>query len=120
MPQLASRLEAANAGRKTYYLGTPCKAGHISERYTSNGACIACLARFRRVPQNPWTRELVPFTLQGNYFVPGTMTPEHYAALAEYLHQCIEHWVGANGLATPSVQNAYQQAAMHRARKTTP
>lgn len=119
MASLITREEAAGTGRKTYYLGTPCKKGHISERYTSNGACIACLARFRRVSQNPWTKELTPFTLQGNYFVPTAMTAEHYKGLAEYLHQCVEHWVGANGLATPSVQNAYQQAAMHRARKAT-
>lgn len=39
-----SRAEAAECGLTRFYTGRPCKAGHISERFTSNRQCIACNA----------------------------------------------------------------------------
>ena len=115
MPSLISREDAAAKGQTTYYTGMPCrKAGHISERYVSNGACLMCLQRFRRVTQNPWTKELTPFLLDTGFYVPTGLTPELHGELVEFLHQCVEHWVGQKGLTTPSIQNAYQQATMHR------
>lgn len=37
------RILAIANGELTYSSGKPCKAGHISERYSSNGMCLACL-----------------------------------------------------------------------------
>jgi hypothetical protein len=36
------RIEAIAKGKPTYSSGKPCRAGHMSERYTSNGTCIVC------------------------------------------------------------------------------
>lgn len=30
------------AGSKLYFTGKPCRAGHFSERYVSNGMCFSC------------------------------------------------------------------------------
>ena len=38
------RKEAAKRGLNKYYTGRNCKRGHISQRYTSTGLCIACVA----------------------------------------------------------------------------
>jgi hypothetical protein len=35
---------AANNGLMRYSTGKPCKRGHLSDRYTSNGMCIACFS----------------------------------------------------------------------------
>lgn len=114
MSPIISRLNAANQGRRTYYLGTPCKEGHVSERYTSNGACLQCLQRFRRTTINPWTKQLSPYMLPPGYFVPTEMTPELHAELGEFMHRALEHWVNEKGLITPSIQNAYSEATRHR------
>jgi hypothetical protein len=37
-----SRKEAATKGLKKYYTGQPCKAGHVTERYVRNWACVIC------------------------------------------------------------------------------
>ena len=37
-----SRVEARTKGVTRYFTGTKCKNGHISERNTLSGACIAC------------------------------------------------------------------------------
>lgn len=37
------RYAALAEGKKTYTTGKPCTKGHLSERYSSNGACLACL-----------------------------------------------------------------------------
>lgn len=39
----ASRRQAFNEGDVLYYTGTPCKAGHLSPRYTSSGQCATCV-----------------------------------------------------------------------------
>jgi len=41
-----ARDQASAAGALTYTTGKPCKAGHISERYVSNGMCIMCLKKY--------------------------------------------------------------------------
>lgn len=35
--------EAVERGLPRYFLGRPCKHGHLSDRYTSNANCVACL-----------------------------------------------------------------------------
>lgn len=40
---MVSKKEARAQGMKRYYTGKPCPKGHLSEKYVSNDACIACL-----------------------------------------------------------------------------
>lgn len=40
---ITNRRDAANAGKHRFYTGRPCMHGHFSERYTTNGGCIACM-----------------------------------------------------------------------------
>lgn len=40
---IVTRKAAKAAGAKRYFTGKPCPKGHISERYTVKGTCIACL-----------------------------------------------------------------------------
>lgn len=40
--QIISRAEAKAAALKWYFTGEPCKNGHVSERNTKNGSCLAC------------------------------------------------------------------------------
>lgn len=39
---IVTRKEAKIIGQKRYFLNTKCRYGHISERFTSNGACLSC------------------------------------------------------------------------------
>jgi hypothetical protein len=38
----AERQEAKAAGAATYFTAKPCKNGHISQRHTVSGDCLAC------------------------------------------------------------------------------
>lgn len=40
---MSTKLEAIQNGRPTFNTGKPCKRGHHSDRYTSNGMCIECV-----------------------------------------------------------------------------
>ena len=42
-----SRKEAIASGAKRYMSSAPCKNGHISERLTSNGSCLACIEKIK-------------------------------------------------------------------------
>lgn len=37
-----NRKEAVALGLKRYFLGTPCKWGHVAERFTKDGGCMTC------------------------------------------------------------------------------
>ena len=39
------RRKAREKGQTTYYTGRKCKHGHLSERYTKSGTCVACAKR---------------------------------------------------------------------------
>lgn len=41
--KIITRDEAKALGLKRYFLGTPCRNGHICERYTSNKCCLMCM-----------------------------------------------------------------------------
>ena len=53
------RLEAIQNGRATYNSGKPCKRGHNSDRYSSNGMCIDCVKQ-----QNVSAREVTALAKQ--------------------------------------------------------
>jgi hypothetical protein len=40
--RIITRKEAAQQGLSRYFTGKPCKHGHIAERQTGKGVCIAC------------------------------------------------------------------------------
>jgi 5-methylcytosine-specific restriction endonuclease McrA len=40
---VVTRQEAKALGLKRYWTGTPCKHGHVAERATVNGVCVACM-----------------------------------------------------------------------------
>ena len=45
MAEVITRSEARNRGLVRFYTGEPCKrSGHVSERFTCDGKCIACSA----------------------------------------------------------------------------
>ena len=48
-----SQLQAQLDGEQFYFTGRPCKQGHISHRYTSNGHCIECSKKYDR----EWRRD---------------------------------------------------------------
>jgi hypothetical protein len=41
-PAFITRQAAEDAGLTRFYLGVPCKRGHVAYRYLSNGRCSAC------------------------------------------------------------------------------
>lgn len=46
---IVSRKEAKEKGLKRYFLGEPCKYGHVSERQTVNSTCVECAKIKNRV-----------------------------------------------------------------------
>ncbi len=40
---IVTRAEAKAVGLKRYFTGKPCPKGHVAERYTDKGSCLACL-----------------------------------------------------------------------------
>lgn len=51
--KIVTRPDAKAAGLKRFFTGSPCKSGHVAERYTSSGGCITCdahgqIGRYRR------------------------------------------------------------------------
>jgi len=45
---LTARAAAKAAGEVRYNTGAQCRNGHIADRFTSTGQCVACLAEFKR------------------------------------------------------------------------
>lgn len=45
---VSPRLAAAQAGRRRYVTGNPCKHGHVAERFTSSGGCVECIGSYAR------------------------------------------------------------------------
>jgi len=37
------RQSAIALGKSVYFTGKACKQGHVTQRYTSNGACLECV-----------------------------------------------------------------------------
>ncbi len=46
---MTTRSDAKAGGLKRYWTGIECKNGHKALRFTSTGACMACLSAHRRV-----------------------------------------------------------------------
>lgn len=46
--RVITRIDAAASGLRRYFSEIPCKNGHVSERYVSNGMCVSCQDRFNQ------------------------------------------------------------------------
>lgn len=42
MVQIVTRRDAIASGLSRYFLGKPCRRGHLTERYTTSGLCVEC------------------------------------------------------------------------------
>lgn len=82
-----TRAAAADAGRKRYFTGTPCKNGHITERQTSNGGCTMCMNPLK-AKAHQISRTTQPW--QPTLHVPYWFVAEHFAALLPCLQQTID------------------------------
>lgn len=51
-----NRQEAIKAGASTYFTGTPCKHGHIAERYVANYTCVKCFSIRALNYQRKWRK----------------------------------------------------------------
>jgi hypothetical protein len=53
-PKITTRAEARARGVKRYFLGRPCKQGHIAERYVACCHCVICTDEkfWRWYPEN--------------------------------------------------------------------
>jgi 5-methylcytosine-specific restriction endonuclease McrA len=47
--EIISQQDARSAASAHYFTGSPCKNGHLSPRYTSNGMCIECSIAYRKL-----------------------------------------------------------------------
>ncbi len=77
------RHDAAKAGRKVYFTGTPCKRGHLAHRYVSNGGCLECLH-----PKQASIPESYGLTFSPTIMLRQPISAEHAALLKRY----IIHW----------------------------
>lgn len=54
---MSPRSEAKAAGNLRYFTGKPCSRGHVEERMTSSGQCLACARFFQQQQYARWTPE---------------------------------------------------------------
>lgn len=87
-PEIIDRRAAFAAGKTRYYTGTPCKQGHIAERYVSTGGCVECHSPYK-LRRHPLRKDLQPYVCP-KLWVPTGTTPAQYEALATYLQTCID------------------------------
>lgn len=58
MTEIVTRKQAQELGQKRYFSGSTCLRGHISERWTQSGKCIAC--HYEDKPLLPKDRFMTP------------------------------------------------------------
>lgn len=91
------RNSAALQGATRYMPPGPCKRGHMSERYTSTGGCVACQQMKVVKRQAPARGSWQPSPLM----VPSEFGPEHLAALQSHVQLYVNTTCVAWGFATP-------------------
>lgn len=43
--QILERSDAVKLNVRRYFTGRPCRRGHLAERFTSSGQCVACMKK---------------------------------------------------------------------------
>ncbi len=87
-PAIISREEAYSTGKTRYFTGTPCRQGHVAQRYVRGGACVDCQSKFsRRI--HPFRKDLAPYICP-TYWVPRNTSLNEYEMLESYLQKCID------------------------------
>lgn len=90
MTQTEMKLAAAARGEGRFNTGVPCKHGHLSDRYTSTGACIECLNP--RLTRPRVTRDVrfisrsIPFAIDRRIATSAT----YLGQLDAYLQACTQ------------------------------
>lgn len=105
--QIISREAAYMAGKRRYYLGTPCKNGHYSERYVSNGCCVGCLNGAYKYRVNSFSHELAPYT-SPRLWIPKSLKPQELPDLERYLQRCIVEFARHNGKLSEDLEDAFK------------
>ena len=91
----SEREAASRLGQKRYTSTTPCRRGHVGERYVSTGACIECLRRFKNGVGGPRAdsvnRPQLRNIIIGVPYEWGQIwTQAHQDAATVYLQQCAD------------------------------
>lgn len=88
--ELATREEAAAAGRKLYFTNQPCKHGHVAPRYVTTGGCLGCLERWKRAgAKNPHSHDLVPYVPTSPFWRSKRLDAEQLKALDKYVQLAV-------------------------------
>lgn len=79
------RYEARQRGELFYETNEPCKRGHVSRRYTSNGGCVECLGTGKRIAKlDP--RIFQPYVL--TLAVDSLLSKDDLIAFDNFMRQC--------------------------------
>lgn len=113
--EITTRADAHQWGFPKFFTGIPCRKGHISERYTTNGACTQCAQQFHKMAPGP-SSELMPLQ-PAVVYTTSAMTPALVDELNTYLAQCVMHWTDSKGFMTDTMRYGYETLAKDAADK---
>lgn len=102
-----SREAAYQTGLRRFFTNTPCRNGHLSERYVSNGVCVSCINAKFKYRRSGISHDLMPF-LSARLWVVRDFTPEQTLALDCYLQGCIAEFIKHAGKLTNELSDAIQ------------
>lgn len=88
--------EAIAAGHLTYNTGRPCRRGHNSDRYTSNGMCVACVKMkddARRTARNLNRRKFINAKVN-NFHERTYLVHEDHRAIVEKFCEVLQYGDG--------------------------
>lgn len=103
-----ARQKAFDDGLPRYNTGVPCKHGHMSDRYTVNGGCVACASRF--VLKVNGARDVL--TLQ--HPVSPKFSDEQRTLLINFLARCVIAFHDQQGVECPIDRGALQNGEHYK------
>jgi hypothetical protein len=93
--EITTRAFAALQNSKRYFTGVPCKHGHVAERFTSSGGCIACGNPLHRTARNTAAARAITIPLD----VPPGFTEEHREVLRKWVQtECLPAFLAGCGV----------------------
>ena len=86
------RIQAFERGERFFHTGRPCKEGHISKRYASNGCCVECLTP--GASQRSLSRYQAAVVKRFSFWclVPVATTESEMLEFKRYLASCALQW----------------------------